>query len=122
MGCCCYYISGGSGEMGGGFCCFYIIFLRGRSAFVFCFVRFHYFFGGGEGGISCAVVFCIFWGQFVRSRLFSKSFTKTHVVVGIYIKINNCIYKNLKRIMFVSTPTIFWYHVYSSFDLIFLCI
>lgn len=26
------------------------------------------------------------------------------------------------RIMFVSTPTIFWYHVYSSFDLIFQCI
>lgn len=86
------------------------------------------FFWGG--GISNAVVFCIFlfFCNLSGHDYFSKSFTKTHVVVGIYIKINHCIYKSLKRgggnnrIMFVPTPTIFWYHVYSSFDFIFLCI
>lgn len=68
-------------------------------------------------------VFFFFFGNLSGHDDFSKSFTKTHVVVAIYIKINNCIYKSLRggnRIMFVPTPTIFWYHVYRSFDLIFL--
>lgn len=73
-------------------------------AFVFFvllgFIIIIFFFGGG-GGISCAVVFCIFFfffGNLSGHDYFSKSFTKTHVVVAIYIKINNCIYKSLRGV------------------------
>lgn len=67
-------------------------------------------------------VFFFFFCNLSGHDYFSKSFTKTYVVVRIYIKINNCIYKSLKgggvnRIMFVPTPTIF-----CLFDFIFLCI
>lgn len=98
MGCCCYYISGGSGEIGG-FCCFYIIFLRGRSAFVFCFVRFHYiFFWGGGFKLCCCFLYLFFFCN-LTSTIF-QSFTKTHVVVRIYIHVytNNCIYKSLRGV------------------------